>query len=234
MDTKKLRSIVVLPVLLVLLFVSFILLANSLIQKPSVQKRFLEGVSGLTGYQISAGKIELYLWKGMGIRVYDFKAYPKEGIGEIGASEAIVFVDVLQLLKGRIVPKRLHVERPVIDLVSSEEQAPGEDRIGESLFSLLVLPDLDSLTMEKGYLFIRPFPIRFVNLSLEVQKTGAKPLSIKCRGEARLRRESTPFHLQGEITQGQKVDKSPFVDLTLSTGKMPLRWIPFPDRKSVV
>ncbi len=228
MDTQKLRSFPVLPLLLFLLFVSLILLANSLIQKPSVQKSFLDGLSGLTGYKISANEIELYLWKGLGIRVRDFEASQKEGFGRISASQAIVFVDALQLLSGHIVPKRLHVERPIIDLAPSGESGRGEDRIEESLFSLLVLPGLDSLTMDKGYLFIKFFPIRFVNLGLEIKRIEAMPLSVKCQGEARLRGESTPFRLQGTITQGQQKEKRPSVDFSLETGKMPLRWIPFP------
>ena len=233
MASKKLRPFVVLFVLLFLLFVSLVLLANSLIQKPSVQKAFLDGLSELTGYKISADEIELYLWKGLGIRVHDFDAHQKEGFGRISASQAIVFVDTLQLLRGRIVPKRLHVERPIIDLAPSEESGRGEDKIEESLFSLVVLPGLDSLTIEKGYLFIRNFPIRFVNLSLEMKRTEAQPLTVKCQGEARLRRESTPFRLQGTITQGQKEEKRPSVDLSVETGKMPLRWIPFPEEVPV-
>ena len=233
MDSKKLRPFVVLPVLLFLLFVSLVLLANSLIQKPSVQKAFLDGLSELTGYKIRADEIELYLWKGLGIRVHDFEAHQKEGFGKISAPQAIVFVDTLQLLRGRIVPKRLHVERPIIDLAPSEESGRGEDKIEESLFSLVVLPGLDSLTIEKAYLFIKHFPIRFVNLSLEMKRTEAQPLTVKCQGEARLRRESTPFRLQGTITQGQKEEKRPSVDLSVETGKMPLRWIPFPDEVPV-
>jgi hypothetical protein len=228
-DFKKLRPFVVLPTLLFLLFVSLVLLANSLIQKPSVQKAFLDSLSRLTGYKVSAGEVELHLWQGLGIRVHDFEAHQKEGFGRISASQAIVVVDNFQLLKGRLVPKRLYVERPIIDLSPSDVSGGGKDKIEESLFSLVVLPGLDSLTIEKGYLFIRHFPIRFVNLSLEMKRAEAKPLSVKCQGEARLRRESTSFRLQGAITQGQKEEKRPSVDLSLETGKMPLRWFPFPE-----
>ena len=229
MGSKKLRPFVVLPVLLFLLFVSLVLLANSLIQKPSVHKAFLDGLSGLTGYKISADEIELHLWQGLGIRVHDFEARQKEGFGKISASQAIVVVDNFQLLRGRIVPKRLYVERPIIDLSPSEVSGGGEDKIEESLFSLVVLPGLDSLTIEKGYLFIRHFPIRFVNLSLEMKKIEAKTLTFKCQGEARRRRESAPFRLQGAITQSQKQERRPSVDLSLETEKIPLRWIPFPE-----
>ena len=229
MDSKKLRPFVVLPTLLFLLFFSLVLLANSLIQKPSVHKAFLDSLSGLTGYKISADEIELYLWKGLGIRVHNFEAHQKEGFGRTSASQAIVFVDALQLLRGRIVPKKLHVERPIIDLAPSEDSGPGEGRIEESLFSLVVLPGLDSLTIERGSLFIRHFPIRFVNLSLEMKKIEAKTLTFKCQGEARRRRESAPFRLQGAISQSQKEEKRASVDLSVETGKIPLRWIPFPE-----
>ena len=233
MDFKKLRPFVVLPTLLFLLFVSLVLFANSLIQNPSVQKAFLDRLSVGTGYEISLEEIELYLWKGLGAKVYSFEARQKDGFGRIRASEAIVFVDALQLLRGRVVPKRLHVERPIIDLAPPEDSERQEGKFEEKFLSFLILPGLDSLTMENGSLFIKHFPIRFVNLSLEVKNAEPGTLSVKSQGEARLRRESTSFRLQGAITQGQKQDKRPSVDLFLETQRMPLRWIPFPEEVPV-
>ncbi len=231
MNSKKLRPFVVLPVLLLLLFVSLVLLANSLIQRPSVQNAFLECLSHWTGYTISLDDIELYLWKGIGIRVYGFEARKKEGDGGISASETIIFLDAFQLLRGRVMPRSLHVERPILDLARSEEPDQGEEesRIVESLLSLFPLRVFESLTMEKGSLFIKHFPFRFVNLSLEIKKAEAMTLNLKCQGEARLRRESTPFRVHGTIAQLQKHERRPSVDLSLETRKMPLRWIPFPD-----
>jgi hypothetical protein len=231
--SRKLRPFVVLPVLLFLLFISLLLLANSLVQKPAVQKAFLDRLSGMTGYQISLDTLELYMWNGFGIRAYDFEARQKEGFGRIRASEAIIFIDALQLMRGRVLPKSLHVARPVIDLSPSEESGRAESQLEERLLSLFILPGLDYLTMEKGSLFIKHFPVRFVNLNLEIKKAEAGALNVKSQGEARLRRESTTFRLQGVITQGQKQEKRLSVDLSLETGKMPLGWIPFPEELPV-
>ena len=224
MRSGKLRPFVVLPTLLFLLFVSLVLLANSLVQKPSVQKAFLDRLSGLTGYEISLDDVEIYVWNGIGIRAHGFEAHQKEGFGTIHASETIFFLEALQLLRGRVVPKRLHVERPIIDLAPSDESKP---------FSFAFLPGLDSLTMDKGSLFIKQSRFRFVNLNLEMKKAEAGTLNVKGQGEARLRRESTPFRLQGVVTQDQKQKKRPSVDLSIETGQMPLRWIPFPEELPV-
>lgn len=229
MDTKKLRPFVVLPVLLFLFFFSLLLLTNALIHKPTVQKRLLESLSRWTGYEIRAHEIEVYLWDGVGISVRDFEAHKKEGFGEIRASQAIVFLDALRLLRGHVVPRRLHVVRPAIDLAPSESSGVRQTKIEERLFALFVLPGFDALTIEKGFLFIRDFPVRFVNLNLELKRSGAEPLSVKGQGEARLRRGSTPFRLQGTMTAGQNKKKRPSLDLSLEAGPMPLRWIPFPD-----
>ncbi|MCU0595300.1 MAG: hypothetical protein MUC98_07555, partial [Desulfobacterota bacterium] len=189
-----------------------------------MQKALLDRLSEMTGYRISIETIELYMWNGLGIRAYDFEAHQKEGFGSIRASEAIIFADAYQLLRGRLVPKSLHMHRPVIDLSPSEGPGP---------FALVALPTLDSLTMNKGSLFIRHFPIRLVNLNFEMKKADAGTLNVKGQGEARLRRESTPFRLQGVITQDQKEGKGPSVDFSLETGKMPLGWIPFPEELPV-
>jgi len=138
-------------------------------------------------------------------------------------------VDALQLLKGHVLPKSLHVQKPIIDLAPSDEPGREEGRLEESFLSLVVLPGLDYMTIDKGSLFIRHFPIRFVNLNLEIKKAQAGALNARCQGEARLRRESTPFRLQGVITLDQEQKKKPTVDLSFETGKIPLRWIPFPE-----
>jgi hypothetical protein len=225
---KKLRPFIVLPALLFLLFVSLVLLANSLIQDPAAQKAFLDRLSRLTGYEISIDEVELYLWKGLGVRVYNFQAFQKNGFGSITASEATVFIDALQILRGHVVPKRLHVERPIIEVAPPEDSDREESKFEERFLSFLALPGLDSLTMEKGSLFIRHFPLRFVNLNLEMINIEAGTLSVRSQGEARLRSESTSFRLQGTISPSQEKQKRPSVDFSLETGKMPLRWIPFP------
>jgi hypothetical protein len=222
--SRKLRPFVLLPILLFLFFISLVLLANSLVQKPSVQKAVLDRLSGLTGYQITLDSLELYMWNGLGIKASNFEARQKEGFGTVRASEAVIFVDALQLLKGRVVPRSLHVSRPVIDLAPPEESGS---------FPIVVLPGLDTLTTEKGSLFIRHFPIRFVNLNLEMKKAEAGALNVRCQGEARFRKESAPFRFQGVITQEQKREKAFYADLSLETGKMPLGWIPFPEELPV-
>jgi len=142
MDFKKLRPFVVLPTLLFLLFVSLVLFANSLIQNPSVQKAFLDRLSVGTGYEISLEEIELYLWKGLGTKVYSFEARQKDGFGRIRASEAIVFVDALQLLRGRVVPKSsTWKDRSSISLPRRTRSAK-KASLKRSFLSFLILPGL--------------------------------------------------------------------------------------------
>jgi len=89
---------------------SFFLFPRPLRQFSHPKALCAEGFSGpplrRTGYDISLEEIELSLWKGLGAKVYSFEARQKDGFGRIRASEAIVFVDALQLLRGRVVPKR--------------------------------------------------------------------------------------------------------------------------------
>jgi hypothetical protein len=103
----------------------------------------------------------------------------------------------------------------------------------EEVLSLLVLPGLDSVTMKRDLVHQGFSLIRFVNLSLEMKTSEEGALNVKSQGEARLRRESTFFRLQGAITQGQRRENRASVDLFFETGKMPLRWIPFPEEVPV-
>ncbi|MBW1888271.1 MAG: hypothetical protein JRI52_07980 [Deltaproteobacteria bacterium] len=79
MFLKKIRFFAVLTILLVLFFLSIVLLSNFLIHKPSVQNLLIKKISDATGFDIQTHKIDLNLWRGIGISVFGLEARSRRG-----------------------------------------------------------------------------------------------------------------------------------------------------------
>ena len=86
LSKKKLRFIIVLPILLFLLFAAAVLLASSLIQKPSVQQFLLAELSKATGYELRTGEIKISFWRGIGLSSDNFEAKSRSGAESIAVS----------------------------------------------------------------------------------------------------------------------------------------------------
>ena len=71
---KKIRSLVIISVLLALFFVSLVVFANILIQKPHVQQYIIHKISNFTKYDLTTGEIEINLWGGLGLLIHDLEA----------------------------------------------------------------------------------------------------------------------------------------------------------------
>ena len=112
MSPRRIRSIAFLFLLATLLVISLLLFANHLIQKPSFQKALLDRLSNATGADISSGRIELTLWKGVGLWVDDFKLGSRTGDETLTASRVRIVFDGTELLKGRIEPRLIYLKRP--------------------------------------------------------------------------------------------------------------------------
>jgi hypothetical protein len=119
---KKLKPYIILPVLVILLTIAAFLVTNSLIKKPDVQRFIIERISGATGFDIRTGDINLNLWRGIGIFINELEARSREGSDNIVASKVIIIFDAGQLLKGSIVPSRLYLFEPKIELAMEEGQ----------------------------------------------------------------------------------------------------------------
>ena len=93
MIQKKLRTAMKIGAVITLVFIILVLLAHSLIHKPSVQQYLLDRLSGVIGYEITTGEISLSLWKRIGLTAHDVRAKPHIGEGSIEASRVTFTLD---------------------------------------------------------------------------------------------------------------------------------------------
>ena len=172
-------------ILLLLLGLSLVLLANTLVQKPGVQGFLIRKLSEATGYQIHIRIIELNLWHGLGVLARDVEASTEDGTRSFVASRLRVILDTQELLRGHIVPLSLYLHEPQI-ILSRTDGAIASDKKEQTPISwpIFWLPGLKSIYAEKAQVIIRNSPYRLEDLYLNTLRKEASHAccSVRPRG----------------------------------------------------
>jgi len=223
MFRKKLRTILVPALLLFLLLVALILLLNSLIQNPSVQRYLLGELSKAIKYELSAGQIEISLWDGIGITAHNFKAKSRVGPENIAASRVRVTLNAGELIRGRVVPTRIFLFRPRVEFAFEKGwgvSKPGQ--VSEIKAMLLQrLAGFPTVSAEDARVCIKGVPFEFNHLYSNVSQIKGDPqkLQVSMRGRFVYKREKIPFTMRGTIGQDAKGEDDPFAEMTIKTRK---------------
>ena len=232
MRYKKLRAILTAILILLFLFAALALLLNTLVHNPSVQRYLLAKLSETTGYNYSARVLTLSFRNGFGFSALDVMAESQTKPERFEASRFSVALDFSELIKGRIVPSRIFLFRPQIEMaiVKGDEPLEVDD---ESVFSKMViagLSELRSASIKQGSLIVKGFPFELEQLDFDLYPHKKKPDSIQVnmRGEAVSKNDSAQFVLQGTIFAPKEPGSDPVAEMTLKAERFPLSWVPWP------
>jgi AsmA-like C-terminal region len=237
LSKKKLRVIIVLPILLFLLFAAVVLLLNSLIQRPSIQQFLMGELSKATGYELRTGEIKISFWRGIGLSADSFEARSRSGAESIVASKVRVTLDAGELLNKRIVPTKIFLLEPEIDLsIKKDWRSAGKtgDSVLREIFSEN-LAKLAFISMKKARISIGDFPLTLDKVYSDVfQKNGeTQSFAVNIRGNVEFKEQEIPFTIKGTVDRGFNENGSPSFEVELKTGNVPLKWIPCPDSMPV-
>ncbi|MFC1579951.1 AsmA-like C-terminal domain-containing protein [Thermodesulfobacteriota bacterium] len=232
MLSKKLRPFLVLPILLVLLFLSLFLFANHLIQKPSFQDSLIKALASDSGFDIRTTKIEVNLWGGVGLLVHGLEARSRKGTESLVASKVRIILSKGDLVRGHIVPLRLSLIDPRIE-------APwGYGRTGEGsgavqwarAFPLIWIPSLKTVNVKNGHIIVQNRPIQFTGLQFSVSQIKSAPLTFvaNCKGRMGFKGEKIPFAMRGTITQDRVGQYVPSLDVEVQAKDIPVNMLPWP------
>ena len=231
MLSKKLRVILFPIVLLLLLFAASILLLNSLVQDPSVQRYLLGQLSRATGFQIETGRIEISFGDGVGITAHNLQAGSRRGGDRITASRIRITLDTGGLLRGRITPSKIHLSRPLIELTGKEfrpRSRIGSGQIpGETNFQMLA--EIPAISLNGGNIRFKNLPFDLENVYLEATQKSRDDilLNVSLKAAITYGGEKLPFTLKGAVARyGTKND--PLAEITIKTGDMPLAGLRIP------
>ncbi len=232
MSNKKLRSLLVLPLLLVLLCVSLFLFVNTLIQKPSFQDSLIKALASDSGLDIRTTKIEVNLWGGVGLLVHGLEARSRKGTESIVASKVRIFLSKRDLVKGNIVPVRLSLIDPRIEAPWGDD--PTGERSGAVRWAkgipLIWIPSIKSVSVKNGNIVVQNRPLRLSGLQLNVSQIRSAPLTfvLNCKGRMDFKGERIPFNMRGTITQDRVGRVMPSLDMEVQTKDVPIRMLPWP------
>ncbi|MBN1275968.1 MAG: AsmA-like C-terminal region-containing protein [Deltaproteobacteria bacterium] len=231
MPVKKLKAVLLPCLLLFLLFVSIILLLNSLLHKPSVQQYIIKQISQSVGYELRAGDIEISFWGGIGISVTDFGAKSMSGDERITAPMVRFLFDPAGLFKRQILLTSIFLSMPVIELpapvfLSSHTAANGDD---SEFYGIIVqkMARLPAVSLERGEIVIKDYPFRVESLCLDIprQSIDHAGFYFRSRGEIAFGSENAAFKLKGSIAQ-EDSGNAASVDLKFEAAMIPASVIP--------
>ncbi len=232
MSLRRLRA-VILPVLLLFsLFMASVLLLNSLIQRPSVQHLLINQLSSTLGCELYTGKIEISFWEGLGFAIQDLKAVSKADQIRVEAPRASVTLDLKELLKRHIHPKRIFLYRPVITLTAGKGSAAAESTKPGDLEEALLrrLGTLGIVRLKGAAIEITDLPFDLQDLDFELSQRGRdSPVHrLNIRGKAGFHGAKIPFALAGSISADREKRDRVSGDLTLEVDQLPLNRLPWP------
>lgn len=230
---EKTRPYVILPVLVVLLTAAVIVMSNAFIKKPEVHRFIIERISDAMGFDIRTKDIKLNLSHGIGIFINGLEARSSERSENIVASKVIIVLDAGQLLRGNIVPMRLYLFQPKIELAMEAGQLSlkTEGNVSEGAFPTFQIPGIQSVVVDGGFVQISdiPFYLEDFYLNVEQRSPRSEALTLSGQGKIGYREEKVPFNLKGSLFQYEEKQKSPYADMTIETGKVPTSWIIWPE-----
>ncbi len=221
-----------------LLAVASILLLESLVRSPAVQREILERLTSSTGYEITSGPMELTLWRGLALDARDVNIKSPDYSLSLTADHLRLVVDPVDLLRGRVTPTRFGMtgaDVTVAEAVSFNGDRPRDfSKTAAACFAgLLRLPPV---TVDKTRVDLGGRELLFEDLYLETERTGpdGKGRGLSAGGEFVSEGYRTPVRIDGEVfkPEGDGEDRFAF-DLTvhvpeLEIGSVPdIRWFSF-------
>ncbi|RLC24514.1 MAG: hypothetical protein DRH56_06580, partial [Deltaproteobacteria bacterium] len=233
MASKRLRVFLIPPLLLFLLLAACILLADSLIQRPAVQRYLLDELSRAVGCEIRASNIRISFWRGVGFSARSLEVRSPSGSGSVRSSRVRITLDARQLLNRRIVPRKIFLDEGEFHLPAGRPSAPsrpgGAPSLGHSFPG--VLDRLRWIALARTRFSFGDLPFRLEDIHADMSAVGGEPgrFRVLVRGAVLFRGERVPVALHGTIGTSPGTPADTTLDVVLEASRVPMVWGPWPD-----
>ena len=233
MSYKMIRAFVLPAILLVLLFISILVLANSLIHRQSVQAYLIKRISNVIGIEMHTREIDLNLMGGVGVMIHGFEAKSRIRNEHVSAERVRIILDSGDLIRGRITPTRLHLIEPDIELFLKDDFALPKGQTDSRIkgMPILWISRFQSILIDNGHVAFNGRDFHFDALFLDARQISPESpaLNLRARGNIGYHGRSLPFETHGIVLPSFEGGVSTTLDMTFEAGKVPMRWIPWPD-----
>ncbi|MBW1919563.1 MAG: AsmA-like C-terminal region-containing protein [Deltaproteobacteria bacterium] len=232
MPSKKLKLVARIAILFVLFIVSLAVLANYLIQRPSVQKAFLKKISDLSGFDIKANRLGLDFRHGVGIVADQLEAISRKKEAKIRASRVRIVLRPSQIIRGRFEPTRIYVTSPDLDLAIGRKGVfpKGGGALRSGLLALFWYPGLRVFSVQEGRVKVKELPYLLDRLNISIRSRGEQSgwLLLNSIGEISHRSEKALFRLRSSIVLEPEKHSFSLKEALLDLEDFPIRWVQWP------
>jgi hypothetical protein len=153
------------------------------------------------------------------------------------ASKVRITLNAGELLNKRIVPTKIFLLEPEIDLSIKKDWSSAR-QTGDSVLRRIFSENLAKLafiSMKKARISIRDFPLALDIVYSDVfQKNGeTQTFVVNMRGNVKFKEEEIPFTIKGKVARNSNENGEIPFEMQLKTGNIPLKRIPCPDSMPV-
>lgn len=117
---KKLVVYIKPTILLILLFISFLLLAEALIRRPDIQSYIIKRISDATGYRITVRRMSINVWHGLGVALSGVEIDSYSKAFALNSVKARVIFNWKRLFRKDVVPVAIYLDRPTFVIKKKE------------------------------------------------------------------------------------------------------------------
>ncbi|MBW1922774.1 MAG: AsmA-like C-terminal domain-containing protein [Deltaproteobacteria bacterium] len=202
MPRNKLRAYGLPFILLFLLAVSILLFFNDLIQRPAIQGFILDRASEALGFHIRAEALRLDVGNGLALKARGFRAWSRDGTEEVEAASLEIGLNGRELIRGRIVPTRFHLERPRVLLNPGGPALPGPSVLWIPKGTFLEkLAALGSVSVSGGEVRLStiPYHLEALRFSLSERGDATNAFVVNLHGEVVSGEDRVPFSIRGTL-----------------------------------
>ncbi len=226
MHSKRLRSLLIIIVSLLVLFSIFVFSFN-LINKLPIQQILLDKICDSTSCDIQLEKFMPGFWGGIGIQANNFKLNSRLGPNQVTAEKIRIIFSFKDLVKGQLVPHKIFLLRPEIDINIKRQWGMSSQQDPLLLKKMIMtrLAGISSITLSKARIHFMdlPFDLDNVHLLLARDVHNEGMLRFRFRGKYKFQTSAADFDIKGLVDQN-----TPSAQLTLTSGKFPFSWVPWP------
>ncbi len=225
------KKIIISVCLFCLVILTLFCLLFALIHNRSFQSYIVRQAVLFSGYKIETGDIQFLIQNDIEIRVNDLKARSIAGDKTLRILSAQIQFDKIALLTGRVVPRKIVLLKPDLQLDNCDIlKSLQEEKQSDLKQSVAAIMDtLSFVSVRNGRVFVADQDMVIDDLFVDLSKSDNNPLCFTTgvRGNASYKEKNTSFTIAGDLgRQTDTQEDSMFAEMTIHAPDLPLIWFP--------
>ncbi len=233
MPSKTIKCFAVLSILLLLSLLFLPRAFQALSRNRILQNCLLSRAGTFIGYELAVGHIHFDFVGGLRITVNEFSAKSDSDNSKFASASLELTLDAGAIIRGRVVPKRLLLTQPEVELAFAKPREttgmPDFDTLLSHNF-FKILDKIDYVAINAGRILLEDQNLTLDNLFLQLshQEHNNNRLNVDMYGRLEFNKEKACFFTRGDIDLGGSGNQETMAGLMVRIKELPLAWLPSP------